>query len=92
MKRILFFALMIFIGIRSRKHATDVNGFVLGSRSVGPWLSDTVPSSPLAFFRSAMPVLQRWETMFREKERGSVIREKGGAWKNDGIFYEKYFA
>ena len=34
-----FFALMVGIGIRSRKHATDVNGFVLGSRSVGPWLS-----------------------------------------------------
>ena len=34
-----FFALMIGIGLRSRKHATDVNGFVLGSRSVGPWLS-----------------------------------------------------
>ena len=63
-----------------------------GEAARGSWLSDTVPSSPLAFFRSAMPVLQRWETMFREKERGSVIREKGGAWKNDGIFYEKYFA
>ena len=36
---VLFFAVMITIGIRSRKHATDVNGFVLGSRSVGPWLS-----------------------------------------------------
>lgn len=36
---VCFFALMIAIGIRSRKHATDVNGFVLGSRSVGPWLS-----------------------------------------------------
>ncbi len=36
---VLFFALMVGIGIRSRKHATDVNGFVLGSRSVGPWLS-----------------------------------------------------
>ena len=34
-----FFALMIGIGLRSRKHATDVNGFVLGSRAVGPWLS-----------------------------------------------------
>ena len=63
-----------------------------GEAARGSWLTDTVPSSPLAFFRSAMPVLQRWETMFREKERGSVIREKGGAWKNDGIFYEKYFA
>ena len=36
---IAFFALMIGIGISSRKHASDVNGFVLGSRSVGPWLS-----------------------------------------------------
>ena len=36
---VCFFALMIYIGIRSRKHATDINGFVLGSRSVGPWLS-----------------------------------------------------
>ena len=29
---------MIGIGIYSRKKATDVNGFVLGGRSVGPWL------------------------------------------------------
>lgn len=36
---VLFFAVMIIIGVRSRKHASDVNGFVLGSRSVGPWLS-----------------------------------------------------
>ena len=36
---VCFFALMIGIGVKSRKHATDVNGFVLGSRSVGPWLS-----------------------------------------------------
>ena len=35
----VFFALMIFVGIRSRKHASDINGFVLGSRQVGPWLS-----------------------------------------------------
>ena len=63
-----------------------------GEAARGSWLSDTVPSSPLAFFRSAMPVLQRWETMFREKERGSVIREKGGSWKNDSVLFEKYFA
>lgn len=36
---VVFFAVMLIIGFRSRKHATDVNGFVLGSRSVGPWLS-----------------------------------------------------
>ncbi len=36
---VVFFAVMIIIGIRARKHASDVNGFVLGSRQVGPWLS-----------------------------------------------------
>ncbi|MBR1692493.1 MAG: sodium:solute symporter [Lachnospiraceae bacterium] len=36
---VVFFAIMIFVGIYSRKHATDVNGFVLGGRSVGPWLT-----------------------------------------------------
>ncbi|MBC8567339.1 sodium:solute symporter [Mogibacterium sp. NSJ-24] len=35
----IFFAVMIAIGIYCRKHATDVNGFVLGGRSVGPWLT-----------------------------------------------------
>ena len=36
---VVFFGLMIFIGLYSRKHATDVNGFVLGGRKVGPWLT-----------------------------------------------------
>lgn len=36
---IIFFAVMTVIGLVSKKHATDVNGFVLGSRSVGPWLT-----------------------------------------------------
>lgn len=36
---ICFFALMIGVGISCRKHATDVNSFVLGGRSVGPWLT-----------------------------------------------------
>ena len=36
---IIFFAVMMTIGVRTRKHARDVSGFVLGSRSVGPWLS-----------------------------------------------------
>lgn len=36
---IVFFAVMISIGFYSRKHATNVNGFVLGGRSVGPWLT-----------------------------------------------------
>ena len=36
---LVFFAVMLWIGLRSRKHASDINGFVLGSRQVGPWLS-----------------------------------------------------
>ena len=36
---VCFFGLMIGVGIYCRKNATDVNGFVLGGRSVGPWLT-----------------------------------------------------
>ena len=36
---VVFFSVMIGIGIYCRKNATDVNGFVLGGRSVGPWLT-----------------------------------------------------
>ncbi len=36
---VCFFALMIFVGFACRKHATDVNSFVLGGRAVGPWLT-----------------------------------------------------
>ena len=36
---VFFFALMIGVGLYCRKHATNVEGFVLGGRSVGPWLT-----------------------------------------------------
>ena len=36
---IVFFGIMIAVGLYSRKHATNVNDFVLGGRSVGPWLT-----------------------------------------------------
>ena len=36
---LIFFGVMIGIGLYCRRHATDVNGFVLGGRSVGPWLT-----------------------------------------------------
>ena len=35
----VFFGTMIGIGLYCRKNSTDVNGFVLGGRSVGPWLT-----------------------------------------------------
>lgn len=36
---VVFFAVMIAIGAYCRKHSTDINGFLLGGRNVGPWLS-----------------------------------------------------
>ena len=33
------FVVMIGVGFYSRKHATNVSGFVLGGRSAGPWLT-----------------------------------------------------
>lgn len=36
---VVFFGIMVCVGIYSRKHASNVNDFVLGGRSVGPWLT-----------------------------------------------------
>jgi len=36
---VTFFAVMIAVGFYCKKHSTDVRGFVLGGRAVGPWLT-----------------------------------------------------
>ena len=36
---VVFFAGMVAVGISARRHAVSVSGFVLGGRSVGPWLT-----------------------------------------------------
>lgn len=36
---IIFFAVMVGVGFYSRRHVKSVDGFVLGGRSVGPWLT-----------------------------------------------------
>ena len=36
---IVFFAVMVGVGLYARKHTASVDGFVLGGRSVGPWLT-----------------------------------------------------
>ena len=36
---VVFFAVMVAVGLVCRKQARDVRGFVLGGRNVGPWLS-----------------------------------------------------
>ena len=36
---VVFFAVMLTVGILSRKRARNVNDFILGGRTVGPWLT-----------------------------------------------------
>ncbi len=36
---LVFFTVMIAVGIYCRRQSTDVSGFVLGGRNVGPWLT-----------------------------------------------------
>lgn len=36
---IVFFGSMIFVGIYTHKHTSNVQGFILGGRNVGPWLT-----------------------------------------------------
>ena len=36
---IVFFGSMVAVGVYSRRHATNVASFLLGGRSVGPWLT-----------------------------------------------------
>ena len=36
---VAFFAVMVGVGVYCRRHSTDVSGFVLGGRAVGPWLT-----------------------------------------------------
>lgn len=36
---VVFFSVMVLVGIYTRKHTRSVDGFVLGGRSVGPWLT-----------------------------------------------------
>ena len=36
---VVFFSIMVAVGLYCRRNSTDVNGFVLGGRAVGPWLT-----------------------------------------------------
>lgn len=35
----IFVAVTVAVGVFARKHSNSVDGFVLGGRNVGPWLS-----------------------------------------------------
>ena len=59
----------------------------------GDYLRDAAPTAPISLFGAAIPVLQRWEAMFLEREEtGGERLEKGGSWKHDGVLFQKYFA
>ena len=36
---VVFFAVMILVGVRAKKKVTGVNDFVLGGRKIGPWMA-----------------------------------------------------
>lgn len=36
---VIFFAITVGVGLWCRRHSSDVKGFVLGGRNVGPWLT-----------------------------------------------------
>ena len=48
---IAYFIVLITIGFVCRQKATDVNGFVLGGRSVGPWLTALLMELRIFFCR-----------------------------------------
>ena len=53
---VVFFAVMINTGFYCRSHSTDVDGFVLGGRSVGPWL--TAFAYGTSHFSAVVPVTE----------------------------------
>ncbi len=63
-----------------------------GGEAAEGLLTDAVPSSPLALFGSAIPVLERWAALLREREKLGKRQGKGGAWRDDEALFEKYFA
>ena len=67
---ILFFAVMIGVGIYCRRTASNVQGFVLGGRNVGSWLT------AFAFGGSTAcpPPGSAWAT------RSSARSWPGGSW------------
>ena len=68
-----FFGLMIGVGLACRKHSTNVDGFVLGGRSVGPWLT------AFAFGTSYFRRLSLWD--MQDNSAGiSVFPPLGSVW------------
>ena len=83
---VVFFAIMLGVGFYSRKHTKDVNGFVLGGRSVGPWLTafayGTSYFSAVIFIGYAGQLV--WNCIYMDRNWKCVARFAGGmgsSWK-----------
>ena len=72
---IIFFAVMAAVGIYSRRHVTSVDGFVLGGRSVGPWLT------AFAYGTSYFSYMDRHRKCINRKPSGMGSSRK--AYKSD---------
>ena len=44
---VVFFAVMVYVGIRCRRHSVNVNGFVLGGRAEAPGLPPCPTARPI---------------------------------------------
>ena len=90
---VLFFAVMIGVGIYSRKTATDVNGFVLGGRSVGPWLTafayGTSYFSAVIFVGYAGQFGWKFGIASTWIGIGNAVIGLGSAWKKDKSSYSQ---
>ena len=77
---VVFFAVMVGVGIYSRKHASSVDGFVLGSRSVG-LVADSVCLWNVLFFRSRICRVCRtvrveiWNRLYMDRNRKCTHRK-----------------
>ena len=87
---ILFFAVMVGVGFYSRRHVNSVDGFVLGGRSVGPWL--TAFAYGTSYFSAVVFVGYAgqfgWNCKYLDRNRECIDRKSAGmgySWKkNEG--------
>ena len=85
---ILYFGVMVGIGLYCRKHTSGINGFVLGGRSVGPWLTAFAYGTSY-FFRCGLCGLCRavWLEVRHRRHLGWDWQRHPGALCWPGLFW-----
>ena len=84
----IFFAVMIGVGVYARKHASDVDGFVLGSRSAVPGFRPlpTVPHTFRQWYLWGMQVSSAGNTVLHLPGSVSEMRSLAAFWH--GLYWE----